>query len=393
MSAIQWLGAPVHIGYASWLQTFVSIALLPVILSTSLKSMVEKRNIYRDTMQRPGLLRLRGGQDRSSLFEPHFMLRVKCANSKWGETVGVVGNSASLGTWSSPMAMRCDGSWPQWRVELPCHQGVDVMEYKFVKMNDHGQIIEWEPVESNRQLLLLSNLEGKSVDDGEYGRVSRMEAIIQEQVRAKEAVYAVDEETQPHANDKDEIFLKRAKKNNDNLKEQDEEEAARKKAKEEEEEAARKKAKEEEEAARKKAKEEEEEAARKKAKEEEEEAARKKAKEEEEEAARKKAKEEEEAARKKAKEEEEAARKKAKEEEEEAARKKAKEEEEAARKKAKEEEEAARKKAKEVSVGEVSSGASLDESARMYSSKQEMSLVTSLSMCIQFASDYFGLVS
>jgi hypothetical protein len=85
---------------------------------------------------------------------PRVRFEVK-AETRWGDTVAVVGSSASLGTWDPQRGLKLstDGrSYPLWRGECVLEDVNAPIEYKVVILRTAGGGVDWEPLASNRSL-------------------------------------------------------------------------------------------------------------------------------------------------------------------------------------------------------------------------------------------------
>ena len=68
---------------------------------------------------------------------------VECHSTALHESVGIVGGCAELGSWKDISVMNPE-EWPKWKLEVPMER-YDIVEYKYVKISEHGDVSEWEP--------------------------------------------------------------------------------------------------------------------------------------------------------------------------------------------------------------------------------------------------------
>ena len=84
-------------------------------------------------------------------------------------SIGIIGNVPELGSWSKSKITPLNHIPPKWKVEIsmPRHT---FLEYKYVRINESGQVIEWEATTHNRRLeLAKTNSSVLAVDDGQFG--------------------------------------------------------------------------------------------------------------------------------------------------------------------------------------------------------------------------------
>jgi hypothetical protein len=88
------------------------------------------------------------------------IFQVQC-NTKLGEHVYLAGSVASLGQWDSSKAVQLQttaGTYPQWRSKAITLHSQDIIEYKYILVNELGSI-QWEAC-PNRQVPKISGAPG-----------------------------------------------------------------------------------------------------------------------------------------------------------------------------------------------------------------------------------------
>jgi hypothetical protein len=107
----------------------------------------------------PKLVALRGGGK--------FNFEVVCKDTTFGECVGLVGSSAKLGDWKTPIKMN-GKSYPLWKASVELDDGAADVQYKYCIIGANDQIKSWESSGDNRRLSADVIAAGNR-NDGQYG--------------------------------------------------------------------------------------------------------------------------------------------------------------------------------------------------------------------------------
>lgn len=104
------------------------------------------------------------------------VLKVRNSSTKWGESVGVVGETPALGNWSSPILLT-GTAYPEWVAVLKNVAQGQRFEYKYVIVQD-GSIKSWENDGSSRNRSFVAEDE-LEVDDGYFGLAKDSNVSVQ----------------------------------------------------------------------------------------------------------------------------------------------------------------------------------------------------------------------
>lgn len=101
-------------------------------------------------------------------------LRVAFHDTRWGETLGVVGCD-EMGQWCAPIPLS-GVRFPEWTVELERLKPGKKYEYKYVVIANDGNIVRWEGLanDSNRSFVAERDI---AVDDGVFGEQRSVEPV------------------------------------------------------------------------------------------------------------------------------------------------------------------------------------------------------------------------
>jgi lysophospholipase L1-like esterase len=98
------------------------------------------------------------------------------AHTEVGESIGLVGSTATLGSWDETKYIRLQTDADRyplwWTEEIDLHFDRDsphpTVDYKYVRLRADGEV-EWEPIDTNRWIPLESPTQLMTIDDGEWG--------------------------------------------------------------------------------------------------------------------------------------------------------------------------------------------------------------------------------
>lgn len=82
---------------------------------------------------------------------------VRCDRTHWGEVVGVLGSTSSLGAWNPEKAVALDTTretWPVWSLSMQVDEEIEEvgnLEYKYVVLGADREIRKWESSGANRK--------------------------------------------------------------------------------------------------------------------------------------------------------------------------------------------------------------------------------------------------
>ena len=69
---------------------------------------------------------------------------VECDQTKKSESIGITGGCRELGSWKDITVMSPE-NWPKWELPVTMHEIYPNIEYKYVKVNTEGVVVQWEP--------------------------------------------------------------------------------------------------------------------------------------------------------------------------------------------------------------------------------------------------------
>jgi len=79
--------------------------------------------------------------------------QIKCQETKWGESLCLLGENESLGTWNNKKAVKMStdkNTFPMWFSQtINLIPKKSSLEYKYLIVNEHG-IVKWEDFPNNR---------------------------------------------------------------------------------------------------------------------------------------------------------------------------------------------------------------------------------------------------
>lgn len=85
--------------------------------------------------------------------------QIKCQETKWGEILCLLGDNLSLANWNPKKAIKMNtdkSTFPIWfsdKIEIIPQN--NILEYKYLIMNESGKIIRWEDFPNNRKIDFL----------------------------------------------------------------------------------------------------------------------------------------------------------------------------------------------------------------------------------------------
>jgi len=96
-------------------------------------------------------LHLRGGSDEAAGAAEAAPARkvvvtfvVECDQTKKSESIGITGGCRELGSWKDITVMSPE-NWPKWELPVTMNDIYPNIEYKYVKVNMEGVVVQWEP--------------------------------------------------------------------------------------------------------------------------------------------------------------------------------------------------------------------------------------------------------
>ena len=143
--------------YTQHLTSIQAASSLGISIPESSSRKLQKLTTNRFNSRR--LLNLRGGGK--------FNFEVVCKDTKFGECVGLVGSSAKLGDWKTPIKMN-GKSFPLWKASVDLEEGNTDLQYKYCIIGANDQIKSWESSGDNRRLPADVLAAGQR-NDGQFG--------------------------------------------------------------------------------------------------------------------------------------------------------------------------------------------------------------------------------
>jgi hypothetical protein len=130
--------------------------------------------------------------DNKSKIKTSIKFEINCESTKWGENLFLLGNINQLGNWNYKNAIKMSTNskiFPLWSSnKFDIHISIlgNLIEYKYLILNEKGQVIKWEDFQGNRKLnitcsefdLMNLNIEEIIIKDNSYGKLSKNEIKV-----------------------------------------------------------------------------------------------------------------------------------------------------------------------------------------------------------------------